>query len=124
MSMSRRSNRSEQETLLHFVSLRLGHFGHCAARPIKSPRTHGEGDENTMTSIRSGGSIPKLLSTALGLVVVSTLAACSSSDEKEPIARGQEAVTTRNCASCHTPSDMGNATLAGNTSAFCADGKA
>lgn len=77
-----------------------------------------------MTSIRLGGSVPKLLSTALGLVIVSTLAACGSTDEKDPVARGQEAVSTRACNSCHTQSDMGNATLAGNTSAFCADGKA
>ena len=58
----------------------------------------------------------------LGLVIASTLAACGA-DEKDPIARGQEAVTSRNCSSCHTPTDMNGAMLAGSASGFCADGK-
>ena len=61
---------------------------------------------------------------ALGFVIIQTLGACSSSDDKDAVARGQEAVTTRACASCHTPSDMGGAELAGSTTGLCADGKA
>ena len=75
-----------------------------------------------MSCIHLGGSDRKILSTMLGLVIASTLAACGA-DEKDPIARGQEAVTSRNCSSCHTPTDMNGATLAGSGSGFCADGK-
>lgn len=76
-----------------------------------------------MLRIRSGGSVSPFILPALGLVIVSTLAACGS-EEKDPVARGQEAVTTRACASCHTPTDMNGAHLAGSTGAFCTDGKA
>src|ERR1041384_4662090 len=61
--------------------------------------------------------------TAAGLFFMSALGACSSSDDSDPVARGQQAVMARDCNSCHTPTDMNGATLAGSTSARCADGK-
>lgn len=76
-----------------------------------------------MIRILLTGSVYRTSATALGLVIASTLAACSSSDEKDAIARGQEAVTTRACATCHTGADSPGSTLAGSIGAFCEDGK-
>lgn len=58
-----------------------------------------------------------------GLVALLSLPACNGSDDKDAVARGQEAVMSRNCASCHTPSDKPESTLAGSNNPFCTDGK-